>query len=251
MQKKIPDSSWLPADWDAPDNIHAGTTTRLGGVSTGSYTSFNLADHVGDSDLHVSQNRKQLISDLELPSEPVWLNQVHGNNVINIATDNKKQSADGAYSNSVNHVCVVLTADCLPVLLCDNDGKEIAAIHVGWRGYSNDIIYAAIKKFTTGPEKLMAWLGPYIHSEYYEVGPEVMHACTKLSADAARAFQPASNGHWYADLGKLVRIQLLKNGLSNINGGNFCTFRDSDYFYSYRRDGITGRIASMIWMDSF
>ena len=252
MQERINKSPiWFPADWPAPVNIHAGTTTRVGGFSISPYSSLNLAGHVDDDPDNVSRNRQKVIYELNLPGEPVWLTQVHGNNVINISTGEITQQADGAYTNTSGHVCVVLTADCLPLLICDQGGKEAAAIHIGWRGYSKDIVSSALKMFTAKPEKLMAWIGPYIHSEYYEVGEEVRSACLNIAVDAAQTFQPAREGHWYANLDLLVRYQLEFLGLTNIYGGKYCTYRDANLFYSYRRDGNTGRVASMIWMDSF
>ena len=241
---------WLPADWPVPENIHAGSTTRSGGISKSPYDSLNLAAHVGDDVKNVLHNRQLLINKLNLPAEPAWLEQVHGCRIIDPADATKKGQADGAYTRCANHVCVVLTADCLPLLICDRGGHETAAIHIGWRGYAKNIIAFAIKAFSQHPRNLLAWIGPCISAGYYEVGAEVREACMINNRESSDAFTPSRKGHWFADIQLLVRLQLRNCGLDNIFGGEYCTYRDRELFYSYRRDGITGRIASMIWMDS-
>lgn len=241
---------WIAADWPVPGHVYAGSTTRCGGISQPPYDSLNLAAHVGDKDKNVSHNRQRLINELQLPAEPAWLEQQHGCEIIDAAATGKKRRADGAYTNITGHVCVVLTADCLPLLICDRDGDEIAAIHIGWRGYTKKIITAAIKTFRQRPENLLAWIGPCISAGQYEVGNEVRQACLSVSETSAIAFTPSRKDHWYADIQLLVRLQLQEYGLENVFGGQYCTYVDKSLFYSYRRDRDTGRTASMIWMDS-
>lgn len=249
MRKKTANPDfWLPARWPAPANIHAGTTTRAGGTSPGAYATLNLAGHVNDDPRHVTHNRELLVTELDLPREPAWLRQVHGNKVVNIATDAVTTPADGAYANETGYVCAILTADCLPLLLCAASGREIAAVHIGWRGFSKNIIAAALGRFTTPPDQLMAWIGPYIHAKHYEVGMEVRIACLDAAPGADLAFGASRTGHWYADLGRLVRYQLEQQGVNYIHGGEYCTCEDAERFYSYRRDSVTGRTASLIWM---
>ena len=243
------DFKWIAADWPVPEHVHAGSTTRRGGISQPPYDSLNLAAHVGDKDKNVVHNRQLMINELKLPAEPAWLEQQHGRDIVDAAAY-KKRRADGAYTNITRLVCVVLTADCLPLLICDRDGDEIAAIHIGWRGYTKNIITAAIKTFRQHPENLLAWIGPCICAKHYEVGKEVRQACMSVSTASANAFTPSRKDHWFADIQLLVRLQLQEQGLDNIFGGQYCTYRDKDLFYSYRRDRVTGRTASMIWMDS-
>ena len=241
---------WLAADWPAPENIHAGCTTRGGGTSRFAYDSLNLAAHVGDDERNVLHNRRFLIDRLNLPAEPVWLEQKHGCRIINPVDAIKERQADGMYTDCVGHVCVVLTADCLPLLICDRSGQEIAAIHIGWRGYAKNIVAAAIKTFRQHPRNLLAWIGPCISARHYEVGREVRDACVVINKESSSAFSPSRKDHWFADIQLLVRFQLRACGLENISGGEFCTFTDKELFYSFRRDGVTGRMASLIWMDS-
>lgn len=240
---------WIPADWPAPEHVHAGATTRIGGYSRGTYSSMNLACHVDDNPEHVSQNRILLRERLSLPDEPLWLQQIHSNKVINLATENINQPADGAHTNQQNQICVVLTADCLPLLLCNPAGTEIAAIHIGWRGFSSNIIGNALNAFSAKPQELMAWIGPCISANHYEVGEEVRAACLKIINDPGGALIPGRPGHWFADIQRLVRHQLLSTGVQKFHGGEYCTYTDYQHFYSCRRDGITGRVASLIWMN--
>lgn len=246
---RTPDNlHWIPANWPAPENVHAGTTTRIGGYSHGNYATMNLANHVGDNADLVFQNRLFLREVLSLPGEPHWLEQMHSNKIVDISAGKTCRPADGAYSNQEDRVCGVLTADCLPLLLCNKDGTEIAAIHIGWRGFSQNIIKSALEVFSAKPRDLMAWIGPCISTRHYEVGEEVRTACLKITAKPGDAFSPGRPGHWFADIQKLVRHQLSEVGVKMIYGGEYCTYTDFRHFYSYRRDGITGRIASLIWM---
>jgi YfiH family protein len=239
---------WIPADWPAPANIHAGTTTRIGGYSHGAYAAMNLAQHVGDNPDHVFRNRMVLREFLSLPGEPQWLEQTHSNRVIQPGRDRTHQAADGAYTSQPDLVCAILTADCLPLLLCNSAGTEIAAVHVGWRSFSKNIVHAALNMFTGKPENLLAWTGPCISALHYEVGDEVRSACLQIINNPDGAFTAGRPGHWFADLRKLVTQQLSELGVHRIYGGEYCTYTDNRHFYSYRRDGITGRVATLIWM---
>ena len=242
--------SWIAANWNAPANIRAGTTTRSGGTSRPPHDSFNLARHVGDSDEAVDANRGRLLELLRLRSEPCWLEQVHGDRIIRADRFNKDLHADGAISLAPGVVCAILTADCLPLLLCDRNGQFVAALHVGWRGFSRNIIARAIDLLPAEPAGLLAWIGPHISAPHYEVGRDVLSACLETLPEAGSAFTPAGTNRWHADLGLLVRMQLQDIGVTGISDAGFCTFSDRQRFYSYRRDGKTGRNASLIWMDN-
>lgn len=245
---------FLAANWPAPSHIHAGTTLRTGGVSQPPYDQLNLGLHVNDEQSCVLENRKQLIKDLQLPSEPVWLNQVHGNNIIQIDSQVDSElttkAADGSYSTKSNKVCVVMTADCLPLLLCDDIGTQIAAIHIGWQGFSNNIINAALDKFTCPHEKILAWLGPCISADYYEIDANVYNAARKIFVGAEESFVETRMGHWSMDLKQLVSKQLTNLQVRHISTSPYCTYSEQSHFFSHRRDGTTGRMASLIWMDS-
>jgi len=241
---------WIPADWPAPDHVHAGTTTRSGGASRAPYNALNLAEHVGDDQDRVDANRQHLRRFLDLPADPHWLRQVHGNDVINACEAGRNTTADGSYTDTAGIVCAVLIADCLPLLLSDNRGTEIAAVHVGWRGFSKDIIGRVVAMFRAPPRALLAWLGPCIGANHYQVGDDVRLACLKQSTRFESAFTAApGGGRWRADLEGLARRRLEDLGLGNISGGGHCTFAEKSLFYSYRRDGTTGRMASLIWRD--
>jgi len=245
---------WLAANWHAPSHINAGTTMRYGGVSIAPYNLLNLGMHVKDGHDSVLKNRQRLSRYLKLPAEPAWLNQVHGNNIIQVDSHNNYQhtdkTADGSYSREVNKVCVVMTADCLPLLLCDDEGAQIAAIHIGWRGFSKNIISAALEKFTCSHDKLMAWLGPCISADHYEIDATVYNATKKIFAGAEECFIETCMGHWLMDLKQLVSKQLITLEVGHIYTSPYCTYSDQARFFSHRRDGTTGRLASLIWIDS-
>ncbi len=236
-------------DWPAPVNVSAVTTTRLGGISKLPFDSFNLADHVGDEPPAVQQNRDYLQQCLQLPTAPAWLNQVHGETVVDIAQCGERPPADAGISTRVGQVCAVLTADCLPVLLCDREGTRVAAAHAGWRGLAAGVLERSTEALNTEPVRLMAWLGPAIGPAAFEVGDEVRQVFVDQHAQAAEAFSNATDGRWLADLYQLARIRLLAAGVDAVYGGGLCTFSDRERFYSYRRDGTTGRMASLIWLD--
>jgi len=237
-------------DWNAPKNVRALTTTRRGGVSVGPYAGLNLGDHVKDDPEHVTQNRQALIKELGLPCNPQWLSQVHGIDLIEAQDDAVCREADGCWSNETGQACIVMTADCLPVLFADGDGKRVAAVHAGWRGLLDGILEQAVAGFEK-PENLYVWLGPAIGPEAFEVGGEVRDQFVEVQAQADQAFTPvvASSGKYLADIYKLARQRLSSVGVSFVSGGEYCTYTDSERFYSYRRDGVTGRMASLIWIE--
>lgn len=237
-------------DWPAPQHIKALTTTRFGGVSQKPYQDFNLGAHVGDNPLAVAQNRQILREQLSLRNEPLWLNQVHGNEIIQAdITEKTTPTADGSFTQKPNVVCTIMTADCLPILLCDRAGKQVAAIHGGWRSLAADIIDVALKQFAIPGQEILAWLGPAIGPEVFEVGDEVRDMFIAQDPQAELAFIATKPGKWLCNIYLIARQHLNKRGVTAIYGGNFCTYAESDRFFSYRRDQTTGRMASMIWKE--
>lgn len=234
-------------DWPAPANVRAVTSTRLGGVSLPPYDSLNLGDHVGDDPLAVAENRRRLCDELGLPAEPCWLSQVHGTSCCDAALISAGTEADALFAARPGVVCAVLTADCLPLLLCDVAGERVAAVHAGWRGLLNGVIENSVRKMGVGSE-VLAWLGPAIGPAAFEVGEEVRAAFISHDPLAAEAFVSAGEGEWLADIYRLARQRLAACGISRIYGGELCTYSDGARFYSFRRDGPTGRLASLIWM---
>lgn len=253
--------------WPAPDNIKSLQTTRHGGCSQAPFDSFNLGEHVDDNSQDVKRNRQQLAE--LLPSEPVWLNQVHSNTLVDAGSAATGIDADGSYTTRSNVVSVVMTADCLPVLICNRQGNGVAAIHAGWRGLLNGILEQGVKKLLSAsrcrPEDLLVWLGPAIGPGMFEVGDEVRQAfldkerqqSPEKSQKTAKCFIPSpslqtelsSQKKWLADIYQLARIRLSQVGVENFSGGTYCTYKQSEQFYSYRRDGKTGRMASLIWIE--
>jgi polyphenol oxidase len=242
-----PNKHWLQPDWSAPVNIHAATTLRTGGVSQGLYASLNPANHVGDNPKLISQNRQIIKTLLNLPSEPVWLNQTHSNLAVKAITMDTPHQADASYTDQSGVVCAVMTADCLPLLVCAVDGNEIAAIHAGWRGLLNGVIDNTIAAMQN--KDLLVWLGPAIGPERFEVGDEVRAAYVAKSTEYASAFKQKNQDKWLADIYQLARINLAFLGITKVFGGGFCTVTDEKRFYSYRRDQVTGRMATLIWRD--
>jgi polyphenol oxidase len=236
----------ITPDWPAPANVRALQTTRKGGGSSSPYDSFNLGSHVGDNPMAVSRNR-MLLAPL-LPSEPVWLNQVHGVTVADAGHAGCLPQADASVSSHTGAVCVVMTADCLPILLCDEKGSVVGAAHAGWRGLCDGVIEATVKEMRVPASTLMAWLGPAIGPGAFEVGEEVRSAFILQQPQAAEAFVACAEGKWLADLYQLARLRLNALGITRVYGGEFCTYSDSARFYSYRRDGVTGRMGSFIWL---
>lgn len=235
----------LVPDWPVPARVRALITTRAGGTSVGPYASLNLADHVGDDPAAVRANRARLRA--LLPAEPVWLEQVHGTDVLCVETGGARR-ADAAVSRTPGTVCAVLTADCLPVLLADRAGTVVAAAHAGWRGLCAGVLERTVAAMDTDPGQLLAWLGPAIGPEAFQVGDEVRAAFLAVDAAAAAAFRPDGPGKWRADLYALARQRLARAGVQARYGGGLCTFSDPGRFFSYRRDGTTGRMASLIWL---
>ncbi len=243
--KKRKSIGWIPADWPAPDTIVAGTTTRHGGVSQGAFAALNLGGHVNDSDEAVSENRRRVREELGLPSEPLWLQQVHGVRVARSAED-AANPADAAVGSGAVDALAIMTADCLPVLFCSRDGQHIAAAHGGWRGLAAGILAETISALPIPPAELLAWLGPAIAQPAFEVGGEVREAFVRQGHAFAACFEENRRGRWQADLYRIARIQLADAGLNDVFGGEFCTFDDEDRFFSYRRDAACGRMASII-----
>lgn len=244
-----PSAAWIEADWPAPAAVRAGTTIRHGGISRPPFDTFNLAAHVGDADSAVLHNRRALRSRLGLSTEPAWLTQVHGGRVIDLDSGPASAEADGCHTDQAGRACAILTADCVPLLLTDCRGTEIAAVHIGWRGVCRNIVANAVTRFRRGPDQLLAWLGPHITAEKYVVRDEVRDACLRAVPDGAEAFTSAGPSSWHADLAQLVRRQLRSRGITAIYGGGRCTFCDAALFFSHRREGQTGRMASLIWID--
>ena len=237
-------------DWPAPDRVRAASSTRGGGASRGPWTSLNLADHVDDDGGAVRRNRERLRLALGLPEEPRWLAQRHGRRVVDARDATAGTIADGMVARAAGLVCAVLTADCVPVLLCDRDATTVAALHAGWRGIAAGIIEAGVR--AAGPAaRLMAWIGPTIGAQRYEVGSDVRDAVLAGDAGAEAAFLPFDDAprRWHADLEHIVRRRLARSGVVSVHGGGVCTARDAGRFFSHRRDGTTGRMATLIWLD--
>ncbi|RLM19912.1 hypothetical protein BIY29_16190 [Brenneria alni] len=235
-------------DWPLPDNVRACSTTRHGGISLPPYDALNLGSHVGDDAQKVMVNRQMLMDKADLPSMPHWLEQVHGTHVVGISgTSPLSALGDAAYTDQKGQVCTVMTADCLPVLFCSAAGDEVAAAHAGWRGLCHGVLEKTLSRFRAKPSQIMVWLGPAIGPDKFEVGAEVREAFIQYDAMAALAFR--SNGDKFlADIYQLARLRLCAGGVTQIFGGNLCTVSDSKNFFSYRRDGVTGRMASLIWL---
>jgi YfiH family protein len=236
---------WLTPDWPAPANVHAATTLRTGGVSRGAYTSLNPAMHVGDDADLVRQNRHIINAMLDLPSEPVWLEQIHSNRAVQAVATEGLQQADASYTAESGVVCTVLTADCLPLLVCTVDGSQVAAIHAGWRGLLAGVIGNTLTAMKS--TDVLVWLGPAIGPDCFEVGAEVRDAFLGRSSAFTTAFKQQSNDKWLADIYRLARVDLAQLGIDKVYGGGFCTVTEHERFYSYRRDKETGRMATLIW----
>lgn len=259
---------WIVPDWPAPAGVRALVTSRAGGVSQPPYASMNLAAHVGDDAAAVAENRRILRQ--SLPAEPLWLQQVHGTRVVELClppaaatvdarvwqTGPLAPEADASFTRQAGQVCAVLTADCLPVLFCDRGGTVVAAAHAGWRGLAGGVLEATVAAMAVAPADILAWLGPAIGADRFEVGPEVRQIFVEYNPLAGIAFRPALPGtldeaprKWLADLGLLARIRLADVGVERVYADTSCTYRDAGRFFSYRRDGCTGRMASLIWLE--
>ncbi|MDO4708875.1 MAG: peptidoglycan editing factor PgeF [Pseudomonadota bacterium] len=243
---------WITAHWPAPPGVSAITTTRTGaGVSAAPFAAFNMGSRSGDELAAVAENRRQLQRLLALPAAPHWLRQVHGVQVARIidAASNEPE-ADAAVTAARGQVLAILTADCLPVVFAARDGSEIGAAHAGWRGLAAGVLERTIAAMQTAPRHLLAWLGPAASARHYEIGAEVRTAFIGQDAAAAGCFAATRPGHWKVDLYALARQRLIAAGMSAdaIYGGEHCTIHEADKFYSYRRDGRTGRMATLVWM---
>lgn len=245
-----PSIGYIKAEWPAPANVRAVSTLRSGGVSVAPYDSLNLGHHVGDAAQAVVENRRRVRESLALPNEPVWLNQVHGVDVVLAQGVQGIPCADASVVDGVGTVAAVLTADCLPVVLCDRSGTRAAVAHAGWRGLLAGILERTVSGMRANGSELLAWLGPAIGPWAFEVGTEVREAFVSADARAADAFAQNTRGRWQADLYELARQRLAAVGVTAVYGGGLCTFSDEPRFFSYRRDGETGRMATLAWIES-
>jgi len=252
-------------DWPAPPWIKAATTTRRGGFSAPPFDSLNVSLMVGDNADDVAQNRKLLKNSLEnlsassgntaknssgksISENFFWLQQVHGNKAISADSAFLDPIADAIYTQDPHVACAVQTADCLPLLVCSRTHHCIAAIHAGWKGLANGIIENSIGALDCAPDNLLVWLGPAIGPQAFVVGPDVVNTFTEKSRKAKAAFQDIGNNHWRANLYQLAKQRLNNLGIQAIYGGHYCTYTDKDNFFSFRRDKVTGRMASLIWI---
>lgn len=231
--------------WPAPSHVHGFSTLRTGGSSVGVWAASNLGDHVGDQPQHVACNRAQLRQ--QLPSNPVWLRQIHSAAVADLDAPAPALEADAAVTRTAGVVCTVLTADCLPVLFCDRSGTVVGAAHAGWKGLAAGVLEATICAMHVPPSEILAWLGPAIGPAAFEVGNEVRDVFITTDHQAATAFIPRGE-KWLADLYRLARLRLAAAGVHTVYGGGLCTFTDRTRYFSYRRDGVTGRMAHGIWI---
>ncbi len=241
--------SIITPDWPAPARVRAASTLRIGGVSQPPFDSFNLAAHVGDDPVQVAANRQRLRDLLQLGTEPRWLEQVHGTHVVRAAPGREPPRADASFAIEPGQVCVVMTADCLPVLLASRDGTRVAAAHAGWRGLAAGVLEETVRTLGLPRGELVAWLGPAIEPERFEVGPEVRAAFLAHDGTAGSAFVPHGQGKWLADLYGLARLRLRRLGVESISGGDRGTWRERAAFFSHRRDGRCGRMATLVWIE--
>lgn len=248
-----PASPLIVPDWPAPSGVHAVSTTRAGGVSLPPYDGLNLGSHVNDQPAAVAENRHRLRQFAGLPGEPVWLAQVHGIAVADAANAPPGTTADACFSTTPGVVCAIQTADCLPVLFCDTSGQVVAAAHAGWRGLAAGVLeqtVAAMGRQGAAPDTILAWLGPAIGPNAFEVGDDVRATFVEHDPAADAAFVARGNDKWLADIFRLARQRLVACGVSRIYGGGVCTVSDPARFFSHRRDRISGRQASLIWLNS-
>jgi hypothetical protein len=244
---------WITPDWPAPTSVRALSTTRNGGLSIAPYASFNISDTVGDAPHAVALNRAHLRAQADLPAAPHWLRQVHGTCVldldISVGEAAMPAEADAAVTAARGVVCAVQTADCLPILLCDAAGTRVGAVHAGWRGLANGVIEAALEQLDVSTAQVLAWLGPAIGPDAFEVGAEVRDVFVNDAPAASLCFREHAPGKWHADLVQLARLRLQRAGVMQIYGGGWCTFSNAQEFFSYRRDKVTGRMATLIWLE--
>jgi polyphenol oxidase len=240
---------WILPDWPAPPEVRALSTRRSGGVSAAPFESLNLGAHVGDNPEAVEENRRRLRTAVGLPAEPVWLSQQHGTNVLDLdGAHDAAARADASCTRRLGRVCAILTADCLPVLLASDSGAGVAAAHAGWRGLAAGVIEATVRALALPPQSLLAWLGPGIGAAHFEIGAEVRDELLRADPQAEAAFERNARGRYTADLAALARRRLERLGIERIYGGDACTYAGREDYFSYRRDGRTGRQATLIWL---
>lgn len=244
---------FIQPEWAAAHSVKAFTTTRIGGASQPPFDGFNLATHVGDSYHDVVTNRQQLVSSLSLPSSPCWLDQVHSDRVIQCTKDtdsNILPQADASWTDQPNRVLAVMTADCLPLFVSDVSGTVVAAIHAGWKGLLNQIIIKTLSQLPVSSDQLHVWIGPAISQPYFEVGQEVFQQFIDVD-ERYRSFfaQSSAPGKWLLNLPGLAEFQLNQGGVTSVFQSQLCSYHQAEWFYSYRREGQTGRMASLIWIE--
>jgi len=243
----VAEPDFLVPDWPAPRRVGAAFSLRSGGTSAGPYASLNVGAHVGDAPVAVAGNRARLRKSLDLPAEPLWLEQVHGTAVARFG-GTERPVADAAVACEAGQVCAVMVADCLPVLLADQAGTCVGIAHAGWRGLADGVIEATVAALPASADSLMAWLGPAIGPGAFEVGAEVRDRFVADDPAARAEFRPGRGDRWWADLYGLARRRLAAAGVTAVHGGGFCTASDPARFFSYRRDGVTGRMAALVWL---
>lgn len=242
---------FIQPSWQVAANVKALMTTRLGGVSQAPFAQLNLGAHVGDDPQAVAQNRSLLKSAAKLPLDAHYLNQTHSTRVIRLPYDGDDWNADAVYTDTPQQVCLVMTADCLPVLFAAKDGSEVAAAHAGWRGLCGGILEETVAQFRCAPENICAWLAPAISAKAFQVGGEVVEQFCAFDPQALQAFTPdgQTSGKFYGDLYQIAKQRLNRVGVVDICGGDYCTYSQPELFFSYRRENVTGRMASVIWFE--
>jgi YfiH family protein len=241
----------ITPDWEAPRGVRAAFSLRTGGVSAAPFDSLNLGSQTGDDASAVRENQRRLAAALALPGEPEWLEQVHGIDVVSLedGASGGPPKADASVTRVPGRVCVVRVADCMPVLFASTDGAAIGAAHAGWRGLAGGVLEATVRAMGVEPARLLAWMGPCIGSANFEVGDEVRAAFVSHGEGTGIAFTKNARGRWQCDLYALARSRLQAIGIRMISGGGWCTYADAARFFSFRRDGRTGRMAALIWRE--
>ncbi|QIW16374.1 multi-copper polyphenol oxidoreductase [Pasteurellaceae bacterium RH1A] len=241
----------IKPNWNVPGHVHALTTTRLGGVSLSPFDSLNLGNHVGDAPEAVAKNREILTACLKLPQVPLYLDQSHTTKVLHLPYTGTDLNADAAYTKQAKQVCLVMTADCQPVLFCNKEGNQVAAAHAGWRGLCDGVLEETAKAFDCPMEEIIVWVGPAIGENAFQVGQEVVEQFCAVDPEAIKAFRPdpRASGKFLGNLYQIAQQRLNKLGIQQISGGDYCTYTDTQRFFSYRKEGKTGRMATLIWFE--
>jgi len=239
----------IEVEWPAPAGVRAVFSTRRGGASSAPWASLNLGSHVGDEPRAVAANRAALCASLGLASEPCWLEQIHSDILIDLDAADASRRGDAAITRTRGRVATVMVADCLPVLLCDAQGRQVAAVHAGWRGLAAGLIQKSVAAFGASPADVIAWLGPAIGPHAYAVGADLRTRFLMVDAHNADAFH-WHDGQWHMDLARIAELQLRAAGVTSIHGGGLCVHSDAANFFSYRRDGETGRMAALVWLEA-